>query len=218
MTRARAGVLLASLVLAGGVPAPASSQTRPAAPTVSVRPFLFVARDRFQAGQTFEAVFGSAVGTFWGGGAEVTLRNGVFVDLSVSRFRRSDGQRVLRVGGQNYPLGIGLTATVTPVEVTAGYRFRRRARLAPYVGAGLGTYQYQETSVASEPADNASVRHGGVLLVGGVEWRAHRWVGLSADVQYTHVGGILGEAGLSQAFAENDLGGVAGRLRLLIGR
>jgi hypothetical protein len=41
---------------------------------------------------------------------------------------------------------------------------------------------------------------------------------LAVDVQYTHVPGILGDAGVSQATREDDLGGLAGRFKLIVGR
>jgi len=37
-------------------------------------------------------------------------------------------------------------------------------------------------------------------------------------VQYSHVPGILGNAGVSQQAGESDLGGVAARFKLVVGR
>jgi hypothetical protein len=53
---------------------------------------------------------------------------------------------------------------------------------------------------------------------GGAEFRLQRWVGLAVDVQYNHVPGILGTGGVSQQAGESDLGGVAARVRLVVGR
>jgi len=44
------------------------------------------------------------------------------------------------------------------------------------------------------------------------------WIGLGVDVQYTRVTGLLGKAGTSQAFGEDDLGGTAARVKVLVGR
>ena len=41
---------------------------------------------------------------------------------------------------------------------------------------------------------------------------------IGADVQYSHVPGILGTAGVSQQAGEDDLGGVAARFKLIVGR
>jgi len=46
----------------------------------------------------------------------------------------------------------------------------------------------------------------------------HQWVGLSVDAQWTRVPGILGTAGVSKDANENDLGGVAGRVRVIVGK
>ena len=86
------------------------------------------------------------------------------------------------------------------------------------VGAGLGSYGYRETSEFSDAGENVDTRHSGTVLNGGAEFRLHRWVGLGADVQYTHVPGILGLGGVSQQAGENDLGGVAVRVKLVVGR
>jgi hypothetical protein len=56
------------------------------------------------------------------------------------------------------------------------------------------------------------------LAVGGVEIRLHRWVGVAVDAQYTHITGILGAGGVSKDAGESDLGGIAGRFKVLIGR
>ena len=44
-----------------------------------------------------------------------------------------------------------------------------------------------------------------------------RWISISGDAQYTHVTGILGAGGISQDANEKDLGGVAARIRVLVG-
>jgi hypothetical protein len=56
------------------------------------------------------------------------------------------------------------------------------------------------------------------VVNGGAEFRVHQWVGLSVDVQYTHVPGILGTSGVSQQAGETDLGGVAARFKVVVGR
>ena len=58
----------------------------------------------------------------------------------------------------------------------------------------------------------------GYLIVGGAEFRVSRWVAVSGDLQFTRVPGILGEGGISKETGETDLGGTAGRFRLIIGR
>ena len=88
-----------------------------------------ITEQRFAAVNTFDAVFGHRVEPFWGGGAQVVFRDGVYVDLALSRFRKS-GQRAFRFNGQNFRLGIPLTATITPFEMTGGYRFRHLAPAA----------------------------------------------------------------------------------------
>ena len=61
-------------------------------------------------------------------------------------------------------------------------------------------------------------RHVGYLLVCGAEVRLQKWVGLGADAPWTRISGILGSGGVSKAAGENDLGGVAFRLRVIVGK
>ena len=207
-------VALAALaVLAIASPAAAQGPD----PAISVRLFGLVSDQQFAAQDTFNASFGSARGLFWGGGIEVVLPSGIFADLGVSRFRKT-GQRAFISGGQAFGLGIPLTATVTPIEVTAGYRLRLHGPVAPYIGLGVGSYSYQESSSFSDPGDSIDERNFGVLGVIGAEVRVRSWMSVSADVQDTRITGILGKGGLSQQANEDDLGGVAVRFRIIIGR
>ena len=184
-------------------------------PAIAFRPFVLATFQHFTAHDTFQAVFGRASQPFFGGGLDIALRNGIFVDLTASRFSRN-GQRAFVFNGQTYRLGIPLTATEIPVEVSGGYRFAGWRRIRPYAGGGFGAYSYMETSPSSASGENVDVWHAGYLVVGGAEVRVHSWVAVAIDAQWTRVPGILGKGGLSQG-AENDLGGIAPRIRVIIG-
>jgi Outer membrane protein beta-barrel domain len=196
--------------------APASAQD---APALSIRPFVMATDQSFAAVDTFDAVFGKTYFPFFGGGVQVVIYDSFFAEASASRFRQT-GERAFLSGGKPFPLGIPLTATITPFEVTGGYRFRLRSlpRVRPYASAGFGSYEYQETSSFADAGEDIDTRHSGYLVNGGAEFRLHRWVGLAVDVQYSHIPGILGTAGVSQQAGENDLGGVAARFKLVVGR
>ena len=188
------------------------------AQAVALRPFAVGTFQRFAAQQTFQAVLGRSEQPFFGGGLNIAFRDGLFIDLTASRFNKT-GQRAFLFNGQSFGLGIPLTVTEIPFEVSAGYRFRASHVLRPYVGAGIGSYSYRETaSDSSAASDNLGVRHAGYLLVGGVEVRVHSWVAVSADAQWTRVSGILGNGGISKDANERDLGGVAARVRVIVGR
>jgi hypothetical protein len=185
------------------------------APTISVRGFGLITEQEFAALTTFKAIFGSSSGSFFGGGAQVVHRSGVYIEFSASQFRKT-GERAFRSNGLSFQLGIPLTATVTPIEVSGGYRIRlgQSRRIVPYVGAGGGSYGYREIS---EGSDGLDTRHGGVLVVAGVEVRAH-WIAFAVDAQHTRIPGILGKGGISQEANEEDLGGTAVRARVIVGR
>lgn len=195
---------------------PAAAQNPPA---LSVRPLVFATAQSFAASDTFDASFGKTVFPFFGAGIQVVVNDRFFAELGVSRFRQT-GERAYLSDGKPFKLGIPLTATVTPIEVTAGYRFKLRQspRVRPYVAAGFGSYAYQETSSFAEAGEDVDTTHAGFVMNGGAEFRVHRWVGMALDVQYSHVPGILGAGGVSQQAGETDLGGVAARLKLVVGR
>jgi hypothetical protein len=204
------------LIVALGAAAPVSAQDEP---SLSIRPFFLVTGQSFAAVDTFDAVFGKTYFPFFGGGGQVVFNSKYFVEISASRFSQN-GERAYFSGGKAFKLGIPLTATITPFEVTGGYRFHLNnlPRVRPYAAAGVGSYGYQETSSFADPSENLDTRHAGFVLNGGAEFRVQRWVGLSFDVQYTHVPGILGSGGVSQQVGESDLGGVAARFKVVVGR
>jgi opacity protein-like surface antigen len=212
-----------AVLLALSLSTPLAAQSRQAAtayddtPAISLRAFFLTAGESFAAKQTFNGIFGQSFEPLFGGGLELVQNGKFFLDVAASRFSKT-GQRAFRSNGQNFGLGIPLTVTITPFEVTGGYRYRLSPLIVPYAGIGVGSYGYKETSPSSDAAENLDTRHAGFLVVGGAEVRLHRWVGISGDVQYTHVTGILGAGGLSKEAGENDLGGVAVRLRVIVGR
>ncbi len=205
-------LLVAGLALA----TPASAQD---APALSFRPFVMATEQSFAAIDTFDAGFGKTYFPFFGGGVQVLIDDVYVVELGASRLRQT-GERAYLSGGKAFRLGIPLTATITPFELTGGYRFRLKQlpRVRPYAAAGFGTYSYQETSAFAEAGEDVDTRHAGFMANGGAEFRLHRWVGLAVDVQYSHVPGILGNGGVSRQAGESDLGGVAARFKLVVGR
>jgi outer membrane protein W len=222
---ARVGVAALAFVALVGLSVPAAAQ---ADPMFSIRPFVGVTDEAFTAKNSFNAVFGKSTFPLVAGGVQVTILDQFYAEVSASKFEQT-GNRVAVVNGQVFNLGIPLTATMTPITLTGGFRFRVLrhgqpiAWLRPYAGAGVAWYTYDENCTAAAATCAAvsgdfSGKHTGFVLNGGAEFRLHPWVGISADVQYTRVTGIIGQDGASQAFSENDLGGVAGRFRVIIGR
>jgi hypothetical protein len=202
-----------------------SAQTQPAVaiapdpPAFTVRVFGEAGVDRLAASRSFNAIFGRDSGPVYGGGAEVVLRQGWFMRVNIWRFKE-EGQRAIRLENRTFRLDIPLTVTITPIEVSGGYRFplgRRRA-LVPYVGGGVSSHGYKETSSFAVGDENVNERFTGYQALGGVEYRLHRSVGVAGEVQYTTVPDAIGAGGLSAEFDEDDLGGLIVRVRVLFGR
>ena len=111
-------------------PAPPARRTPPREPALSFQGFGTFAYTSFTASETFNAVLGTSSGSAFGGGARVSHRSGFFFQFDLSRFSDT-GQRVYEYQGEIFELGIPLDVTVTPLELTGGYRFVRRARATP---------------------------------------------------------------------------------------
>jgi hypothetical protein len=164
-------------------------------------------------------VLGGARGLVWGGGVEAVLRQGVFVSLRASRFHRH-GERVFLFNNQRFPLGIPVSVTITPVELTGGYRLDARAFLVPYGGGGIGWYGFDETSRFAEATENVRERTLGYHIVGGAELRMMRLLGAAFEAGWARVPDGLPRHpdGVSEEFGESNLGGVTLRIKIVVGR
>jgi opacity protein-like surface antigen len=197
---------------------PASTTAQQATvPAITIRAFGDAGVDRFNASQSFTAIFDSSAGAIYGGGAEAVLRPGWWLRVGAWRFT-DEGERALRLENQTFRLGIPLTVTIVPVEVSGGYRFRRHSRVIPYVGGGMSRHSYEEASRFADGTENVSESFTGYQALAGVEYRLHRWIGVAAEVQYTTVPDAIGAGGISADFNEQDLGGTIVRARFLFGR
>jgi hypothetical protein len=171
------------------------------------------------ASSTFDAVLGAGNGTEFGGGLSLTDGPG-YLEIGARRFAK-DGERVFVTDTREvFRLGIPARVTMTPLEITAGWRFQPwfGRRLRPHVGAGYTRLRYEESGDFAEDGDDVKAWFNGFHVVGGGEFRLHRFVGLTAEVAWTSIANAIGEGGASKAFDEDNLGGTSARLRLVLGR
>jgi len=210
-TRGRVRPLVAVALL---LAAPAQAQT-----AFTVRGFADIGSISFAADRSFKAVLGDSRGAIVGGGVEALMARRIFVSLRASRFRAT-GERVFLFNDQQFNLGIPVTVTITPLELTGGYRFAARARVIPYAGAGIGWHGYEETSTFAAPDENIRHQSTGFHMLGGAELRLTRWVGAAFDAEWATVPNALGEnpASVSREFRESNLGGFTYRLKIVVGQ
>lgn len=176
----------------------------------------------FTAKESFTAVIGKPAGPFLGGGGRVGLPwFNLFVDIGAWKFQE-DGQRVIRLDGETYPLGIPVSVTVTPIELTFGYRFNQLhrfvPRLTPYIGAGYTSLKYEETSSFAASGEDVADRFAGHHFMGGAELKIFKWLGVAGEFMWMSVPDAIGTAGVSKEFGETDLGGSTLRGKITIGR
>lgn len=210
--------LIVAAIALLAIAAPALAQAK----KLQIGGYAMVGSINFAAAESFDAVLGDSSGTLFGGGGRVGLPwFGLFVDLGAWRFQ-GDGERVLRAGGSLFKLGIPVTITITPIELTGGWQFHGRRgiwrRVTPYVGAGLSSYSYHETSTFATTSEDADDRFSGYHLVGGGEVKLLTWLGVAGEVAWTTIPDALGTAGISKEFGETDLGGTSFRLKITVGQ
>lgn len=195
--------------------------TRPSPPVPPARSFLrayfLFDSTELAAAETFGAVVGKSRLSMPGGGGEALgLWKGLFARVAFSSVTET-GSRVVVLDDEVIDLGIPLTVELRPLEFAAGWRFPAllRGRLVPYAGGGLLRMGYKERSNFAIGDDNTDTTFTGNLVFGGLEASIVSWVIAGAEVQYRSVPDALGEGGVSQAFGENDLGGMT--VRVLVG-
>jgi hypothetical protein len=123
------------------------------------------------------------------------------------------------VDGENvFPLGIPLTATVSTIDMAAGWRFPPRAPrqgATPYIGGGLALTSLRESDEFSTEEELTSAWKTGFMFFGGVDWPLGRRGFFGVEGQWRTVPDGLGTSGVSATFEETDLGGLV--VRALIG-
>jgi hypothetical protein len=218
MIRRHRGLALAAVVLAFPAFAAAQGQDRPVRIAVYGTAGIFSAT----AKDSFTAILDTRSGTDVGVGAQIALQSGklrgLFVQVDASRFEET-GQRVFVDDREVFPLGIPLTIGLTPIELSAGYRFNpsRRvrgavvaSRIAVFAGGGVGSVGYKET----DDADTFSERFTAYHVMGGADVRVWRRIQVGAEARYRVVPDSLGVGGVSDELNETDLGGTTFRVRI----
>ena len=206
----RAGVAAFALALVLLVPSVSLAQ-------ISVRGFGDVGVTVFNATQSFKAILGKSSGPVFGGGIEFGERQ-FFLSLGAQRFRR-EGHRVFVFENEVFPLNVKDTITVTPVDLTFGYRLRSRG-LVPYVGGGVSWYRFEETSDHSTASEDVKETHAGYHLLVGAEVPLQQWLAAGVDAQWAAAPNAFGDSPTSVAgvYDEHDLGGFTLRAKIIIGR
>ena len=218
----RAALILGAVVFLLASAPPCQAQNR-----IAMRGFADAGLTIFSATQSFKAILGTPAGAVFGGGVEVGVTRDVFLSLAASRFRRT-GKRVFVFQNQIFKLNVPDTITLTPLQVSAAYRFEGRrppratrpARFTPYAGGGIGWYRFSETTADASAGDEEKTTHTGYHVLAGLETPVRRWVAVAFDAQWAAVPNAIGDstASVASLYDEHDLGGFTLSVRIIVGR
>ena len=184
----------------------------------SVRAFGDAGLTVFSATKSFEAILGRASGPVFGGGIEFTERN-FFLSIGAQRFRKT-GHRVFVFQDEVFTLDVDNTITVTPVEVSGGYRFANSNRFIPYAGAGVGWHRFEEKSEQATADEDVSMTKMGFHVLGGIEVPVSSWLAAGVDAQWSTVPNAFGDevTSVAKLYDEHNLGGFSLRAKIVFGR
>ncbi|HUE88465.1 MAG TPA: outer membrane beta-barrel protein [Vicinamibacterales bacterium] len=207
--------LLTLLTVTALAAAPAYAQPRDNA--IGVRGFATFGHITFQSQSSFDAIFDRHAGPIIGGGGQALLPWGIFVEVAASQFAQEGERAFVTATGDVFRLGIPVAVTITPLEITGGWRFRKWPRVVPYGGVGYSSYRYRETSDFADPDENVDERFAGFHIIGGAEYQPRRWLAVGGEVSWASIPDALG-GGVSATFNEDNLGGTTLRLKISVGQ
>ena len=166
-----------------------------------------------------KAVFGSSGGVTFGGAVRYNVWRGAFVSAGARSFSK-DGERVFlaSAGSPLQKLGFPVSLKLTPILLTAGYRFRHGRLIVPYAHVGAAITSYSETSdVAGESFDDEGSQTG-FMGAAGVE-AGRGLLRFGVELGYSNVSGAVGLGGVSKLYGEDEIGGfhVVGKVAVAFG-
>jgi len=131
-----------------------------------------------------------------------------------------EGERVFVAGPNDSVarLGFPLSVRITPLFVTAGYRFREGKTVVPYAGVGGSLTSFREESSVVGKSYDESRTKAGFHVVGGAEVGRGRFR-FGAEAGWSTVPDAVGVGGVSNVYGESNLGGwsVLGKLVIAVG-
>ena len=179
---------------------------------IGLRAFFIVDSEFMSASKSFSASTGSSTMFGFGGGGEIlNVWKSIFARVAFSTASKS-GDRGFVADGEFISTGFPVDFGVDTIELGAGWRtyMKKHPKVALYAGGGVLFVNYSQTSPDPATAqENFSERFTGFSAQGGLEYALSKWLTAAVEGQYRGVPNALGEAGISKAYGETDLGGFA---------
>jgi len=110
------------------------------------------------------------------------------------------------------------TDKVPPAPAAARPVQRPLRRWVPYVGGGFGFLSYKETSDFPGASEDVSETFTSYHMLAGVDYPVSKWIAVGAEAAWRFVPNGLEDSPVGQEFGEKDLGGLAFRVLVIVGR
>lgn len=197
----------AAVLLALAAAAPGAAQ-RPPEPDGGERPprelragLRLGAFEMVNSPDSYDAVFGDPM-PLVGGQLEWQLRPRWLLALTLD-YGQVDGERVLP---GDPPIGTGIDETLTyvPLHLSAAWRADRGGDWALHLGAGPSFLSWEDDAGISS-ADGTEV---GAHLLLSLQRLRPRWA-LGGELRWSTFPDAVGEAGITEFYGEDDLGGAS---------
>jgi hypothetical protein len=184
--------------------APAQTAPEPQAPRFPVEVRLGLRAGAFEmvgSADSYDAVFGDPLPL---GGADLEVRFATRWMLRASaEYGEIDGEQVLFT---NPPTSTGeeVSLTYLPIHLSAGYLARPGRPWRLTLGAGVTLLSWETTSQLSSSSGTDPGGHAFLALE-----RVGDRIGVGAELLYSSIPDAVGDAGATQFYGEDDLGGLA---------
>jgi hypothetical protein len=173
--------------------------------------------DMTNASNSAKAVFdGKSGGPVFGLSVRVPFGRAFFVSGHGRLMTKSGEKAFVEAPGKPvFRLGHPLDMRIIPAYALLGYEFGRggRSSLHPYVGLGAGVTSYREESDVAGVKDTFSATKPSYHAAIGADYgRGALRFGL--ELAYSSAPQVIGEAGVSKVYGEDDIGGatIVGRI------
>jgi opacity protein-like surface antigen len=125
--------------------------------------------------------------------------------LVAVEFASADGHRVWPAEDGGWDVtDDAISYDLKTYSLIGRWRFLKGERVSPYLGGGLGFVQFDETGESAKDGQ-------GFIIQGGSDLSVSRYFTIFVELEWSSFAGVIGNAGASRYYGEDNLGGLTAR-------